>query len=182
LVGDNLAGAAVLACLRGKLDPRQKRVVVVGTGRMARAVVFALAEEKPAELSIVARSEASGRALLDPCAAIASTTAHLVLTDGAFAVPAATDVFIDATAPGDGDPDDPRPMDLSEIPASAVVVDVSYAPPRTWLLRTAAERGCATISGVEVFVERLAASFRRWTGVAPDRNVMREAAEEFLEV
>jgi shikimate dehydrogenase len=182
LVGDNLDGAAVVECVRRKIDPRRKRVVVAGTGGMARAVAFAWAEEKPAELTILARSEAPGRALLERLAANWHVAANLALASGAYAAPAATDVFIDATSPDDDNPDDPRPLSLAEIPATAVVVDVSYTPPRAWLLRAAAERGCATISGVDVFVERLAASFRRWTGISPDRNVMREAAEEFLEV
>jgi shikimate dehydrogenase len=56
LVGDNLEGAALLECLRRKIDPRQKRIVIAGTGRIARAAAFALAEHHPAELTIVARS------------------------------------------------------------------------------------------------------------------------------
>jgi len=35
---------------------------------------------------------------------------------------------------------------------------------------------------VTVFLEQLAASLKLWTGVDPDMDVMREAAEEFLEL
>ena len=59
-------------------------------------------------------------------------------------------------------------------------MDIIYNPLETRLLRTARERGCATISGLEMFLAQGAEQFRRWTGLEPPLRVMREAVEQKL--
>ena len=54
--------------------------------------------------------------------------------------------------------------------------------PRTALLDEAARRGCRTIDGLSMFIEQVAMDFQTWTGVDPNRQVLREAVEEFLEI
>ena len=49
-------------------------------------------------------------------------------------------------------------------------------------MRAVAARGCAVIDGQGMLVEQLAQCFQIWTGTDPDRGVMREALEEFLEL
>jgi shikimate dehydrogenase len=63
-----------------------------------------------------------------------------------------------------------------------VVADVVFNPPKTWLLRVAAERGCRTLDGLGMLVNQAAISFKTWTGIVPDATVMRDALEEFLEI
>ena len=60
------------------------------------------------------------------------------------------------------------------------VADVTANAPRTWLLGEAQQRGCKTVDGVTMFIEQVAIGLRLWTGVDPNRQVLREAAEEFL--
>ncbi len=59
-----------------------------------------------------------------------------------------------------------------------LIYDLVYNPPRTRLLAMAEEQGIPVISGVEMFIEQAAGQFRRWTGIEPDREVMRKALEE----
>ena len=63
-----------------------------------------------------------------------------------------------------------------------LVADMTANPPDTWLIRQAAERACTTVDGLGMYVEQSAAAVELWTGVSPDRTVMRDAVEEFLEV
>ena len=63
-----------------------------------------------------------------------------------------------------------------------VVVDASGDTQSIRLLRNARQCGCKTVDGLAVFIEQVALAFLHWTDVDPDRNILREAAEEFLEL
>ncbi len=62
------------------------------------------------------------------------------------------------------------------------MADAAYNPPRTWLLHRAAERGCASVDGLEMFIDQAMLSFRIWTQLDTDPTLLREAVEEFLEL
>ena len=63
---------------------------------------------------------------------------------------------------------------LAQIPPGVrVVFDTIYNPVETRLLRAAAEEGCKTVSGVEMFVNQAVGQFETWTGRAAPRDVMR---------
>ncbi len=181
LLGENTEGRGVLEALRRRLDPAGRRAVILGAGRMARAITVELAWAKAAEIVVVSRNEASGRTVLELAGRL-ETPASLVLWADRYAVPADVGVLIDATSAGREDPDAPCCLALENLSNETAVADVRFNPPRTWLLREAAERGCPTIDGLEIYVEQAAVSFRLWTGVDPDRTVLREAVEEFLEL
>jgi shikimate 5-dehydrogenase len=56
-----------------------------------------------------------------------------------------------------------------------------YRPAMTSLLVAAADRGCTTVSGLEMFLEQAAAQYRWWLGEAPPRGVMGQAAKAQIE-
>jgi shikimate dehydrogenase len=60
------------------------------------------------------------------------------------------------------------------------VFDAVYTPRRTRLLRDAAERGCRTVEGLEMFLGQALVQFRLWTGREPPKEVMRAVIEERL--
>jgi shikimate dehydrogenase len=62
------------------------------------------------------------------------------------------------------------------------VADVATDPPQTRLIRQCRQRGRSTIDGLEIFITQAALDFELWTGVNPDKTVLREAVEEFLEL
>ena len=43
-------------------------------------------------------------------------------------------------------------------------------------------RKCRTVDGLTALVEQIAVDFHLWTTLDPDRQLMREAVEEFLEL
>lgn len=183
LVGENTEGKALVESLRRQIDPADKRIVLLGTGRVARAIGVELAAVGVAELIVVGRTESKAcelTELLDSDGSELPVSA--VGWKGDYHVGPEIDVLINATSAGDLDPDTPLPLDLDELAPQAIVADVTLNQPDTWLLREAVQRGCSTVNGVEVFIEKAAINFRLWTGVDPDRAVMREAVEEFLEL
>ena len=51
---------------------------------------------------------------------------------------------------------------------------------QTRLLKDAEAAGCATVSGVELFVNQAAGQFELWTGKAAPIDLMRQVVEEKL--
>jgi len=54
-----------------------------------------------------------------------------------------------------------------------LVFDTVYNPENTLLLKQARERGCKTVSGIEMFVRQAAAQYKLFTGKEPPLDVMR---------
>ena len=93
------------------------------------------------------------------------------------------DILINATSIGHLDTDVEFPLDVSTLRSETLVADVVINPPPfTWLMREAEQRGCPVLSGLDMLVNQAAADMKIWTGYEPDRAVMREAVEEFLEI
>ena len=61
-----------------------------------------------------------------------------------------------------------------------VVFDSVYNPMKTRLLKDAEAAGCATVSGVELFVNQAAGQFELWTGKTAPIDLMRQVVEEKL--
>lgn len=182
LVGENTEGQGFLESLRRRTDPAGKRVVLLGAGRMARAVAVELALAKAARITVVARTEQPGRELADLVSGKLGAAASSALWEGTYAVPADTQLLVDATSPGDRSPGAALPLDLEQLSAEAIVAEAGFDPPRTRLLQEVSARGCPTIDGLETFIDQTAINFRLWTAIEPDRTVLREAVEEFLEL
>jgi shikimate 5-dehydrogenase len=55
-----------------------------------------------------------------------------------------------------------------------MVYDLIYEPEQTRLLQLASKKGLETISGLEMFLEASAEQFEFWTGIDPERQLMRD--------
>ncbi len=181
LVGENTEGLALLEAVRKRLDPAGRRAVLLGAGRMARGIVVELARTGIAEIVVVSRREDAGHSVVELAGRL-GTQASLVLWNNPYPLSPDVHLLVDATSAGREDALAPCRLSLEGLAPETVVADVRFNPPRTWLLHEAAERGCPTIDGLEIYVEQAAAAFRLWTGVDPDRTVLRDAVEEFLEL
>jgi shikimate dehydrogenase len=180
LIGDNANGAGFLEALKEKVDPAEKRVLLLGAGGMARsiAVELALAGAKQIRVADRAEEKASGLAtLLGDRLNVDSET--LPLTSG-LAVPDETDIVINATPVGFGDSEAKPLIKTKTLAKSMVVADVTFHPADTRLIREAADLGCTTVTGPEALLNQAVKCFRTWTSCEPDRDVMREAIDEFF--
>lgn len=182
LVGENTEGKGLLASLRRVADPGRARVVLLGAGRAARAVAVELAAAGVAELTIVNRTLQRAAELADLLNERFETSATATPWEGEYEVPEGTEVLIHATTLEREDADARLPLALEGLADGMIVADLTPNPPQTWLLREAEGRDCTTLDGLEMYIEQVAEGLRLWTGVDPDRDAMREAIEEFLEL
>lgn len=182
LLGENTDGKGFLQSLRTLADPLDKRVVILGAGGAARAIAVEVGLAKPAEVIIVNRSPERGEELARLLNERVQVAAHYAPWQGDYVVPETAQIVIQATSIGLGDPQARVPLDVQSLRPHMVVADVVFNPPRTRLLREAAELGCSTLDGLGMLVNQAVVGFKIWTGVAPDAEVMREALEEYLEI
>ena len=181
LVGDNTEGKGVLQAIRGVLSPAGKRIVLLGAGRAARAVALELAAAGAADITVVNRTEGRADELIALLAGKFDVAVAAVPWHDEYAVPPEADILIHATLLGN-DRETPLPLVADSLRPELLVADVAADSPHSWLLNEAGQRGCKTVDGLTMFIEQVAMSFELWTGVDPDRQVLREAVEEFLEL
>jgi shikimate dehydrogenase len=180
-VGDNTEGAALVELVRQQITPTGRRAMVIGSGRLARALALALAEAGITGMTIVSRNGTTGQQLAELVKQHTSVDATFVpLGTSAISIEPETGVLVNATALGTERPEAKLPIKVETLTPKMVVADVAYNTSRTWLTQQAAERGCRVVDGLSLYVQQTALALRTWTGVMPDTVSMREAAEEFL--
>jgi shikimate dehydrogenase len=186
LVGENTEGKGAVEAIRASLDPAGKHVVLLGAGQIARAVAVECAAAGVASLTIVNRTESRAGELAALLSTKFPTPVVTVPWYSDYAVPAEAEVLVNATSIEHGeDVEEDRQVDslplvIDALRPELLVADVTANAPRTWLLVEAQRRGCKTIDGLTMFIEQVAIGLRLWTGIDCNRQVLREAAEEFL--
>ena len=177
-VGENTDGQGFLASLRTVADPAGRSLVVLGAGGAARAIAVEAALAGATAITIVNRDPGRGAELVALLEERTPARAELVVWDRTFAVPAGTDIVVNATSVGLFPDVDARvDLDPGSLAPGMVVADVIPNPPRTRLIRDAEARGCTVLDGLGMLVGQGAIGIRHWTGVDPDQAVMREALE-----
>jgi 3-dehydroquinate dehydratase/shikimate dehydrogenase len=164
IVGFNTDVAGVVRPLEKRLRLQGARIAVLGAGGAARAAVFGLVAQE-AEVFVV-------NIIHEDAVKLARQAKAKALKHELFAK-ARFDVLINATPCGMADNKQPLPIRENELNAE-LVFDMVYNPLETPLIKLAKERGIATISGVEMFVQQGARQFEIWTGKpAPEAEMQR---------
>jgi shikimate dehydrogenase len=105
----------------------------------------------------------------------AKLDAELVVWRGDYAIPAGTDIVINATSIGLYQPEAAPALDFASLQPSMVVADVVFSPAHTLFLKNAEARGCKTVDGLGMLVNQGAIAIQYWTGIEPDTDVMNQA-------
>jgi shikimate dehydrogenase len=180
LVGENTEGKGVVETIRGTLDPAGKTVVLLGAGQIARAVAVELAAAGVAGLTIVNRTDSRAADLIAALSGKFAATVSSVSWLDEYCVPPETELLVNATSIEQAANDAPLRLIADTLRPELCVADVTANSAETWLLGEARQRGCKTVDGLTMFIEQVAIGLQLWTGVAPNRQVLRDAAEEFL--
>lgn len=182
LVGENTEGKGLVQAVQAVRESPPRRILLFGSGNLGRAAALELADAGAEDLVVVSRSEEHARPLVEMLQQHYEIAAKSVLWENSAEYPSEIDLVINATPVGTEAVEGVPPMDWQLLSANAVVVDANLEETVPPLLLAAAERGLATVNGLDVFLEQAAFDFRLWTGIEPERTVMREAVEEYLEL
>jgi shikimate dehydrogenase len=170
--------------LAGGIEPRNKKVVILGAGGASRAISFTLAE-RGASLVILNRklelnwavelADNISRLLGKKVKALELNEKNLstTLED--------TDILVNATSVGMNPDISQSPVDKRLLKPELVVFDIIYNPIKTRLLTEAREAGAKTIGGLDMLVWQGALAFEMWTGTKAPVEIMKAEAIKALE-
>ena len=183
LFGDNTDGKGFMESLQNNgVDPRGKKIVILGAGGAARAISVELALAGAGNITIVNRPEDETLAqnLMDILKRMVPLTSY-VPWKGTYKVPADADILVNATPIGlypdvDAIPD----ININTILPSMFVQDVIPNPAVTPFLRAAQARGAQWNTGAGMLINQAAINIEMWTGRKPNKDVMLKALEEAL--
>ena len=183
LTGYNTDATGFLQALLGKgIEPKGKKVVILGAGGASRAISFILAE-RGSSLFILNRTWDKAKVCADRISQIFQSEATALKLDGENLATALSkaDILINATSVGMSPDINETPVTSNLLKPSLVVFDIVYNPIKTRLQREAEAAGATTISGLDMLVWQGALAFEKWTGLKAPIGVMREKVIKVLQ-
>ena len=165
LAGSNTDGYGFIENLKSgapEWTADNKSAVVLGAGGAARAIIAALLDAGLKELRLVNRTLSRAESLKDD---IGGTIIVVPWADRTKVLEGAG-LLVNTTTLGMTDKK-PLEIDLSPLPAKAVVTDIVYAPLTTLLLKDAAGRGNLTVDGLGMLLHQARPGFDQWFGAEP---------------
>lgn len=150
---------------------KDKRVLILGAGGVARAAACAM-QQQGASVVITNRTKARAK--------------ELAAEMGCLTVPwenrgaEKLDVLINCTSVGMQPNVNESPYEQHWLHESMVVFDTVYTPENTLLLKHAQERGCVTASGIQMFVRQAAKQFSLFSGTDAPLDYMTETLRRYL--
>jgi shikimate dehydrogenase len=182
LFGFNTDGVGALQALRENgVEPRGKKVLLLGAGGAARAIAYTLAREAD-ELVILNRTAKQAAELANLLKqtfdrkVVADTLSPNAIKDTL----QDSDVLINATSVGMKPNANQTPVAFEWLRPDLAVMDIVYNPVETKLAKDAKAAGAKVVSGFEMLIYQGAASFEIWTGHSAPVEVMRHAAFNHL--
>jgi 3-dehydroquinate dehydratase / shikimate dehydrogenase len=154
LIGYNTDYIGFIESLKKYINPKNKRVVILGSGGSARAVLVSLLE-KNNEITILSRNLENAKKLADefgcPYGELSEFKEHT------------PQILVNCTPVGMYPDVKSSPVKLSKL-KNCVVYDLIYNPYYTKLLADAVENGNSIVSGFEMFLRQAQEQYGLFTG------------------
>ena len=171
LTGVNTDWRGLLAALREAMTIKGKKFVIIGAGGTARSAAYGIIQEGGFPV-IVNRTAEKGKLL-----AVKFNCPFYALDD---IEKIEADCLINTTPVGMYPHVDKSPVDSASLAGYKYVMDVIYNPLETKLLKDARQRGCHVLPGLDMFVHQGAEQIKLWTGLDPNRALMKKTVKERL--
>jgi shikimate dehydrogenase len=180
LLGYNTDGLGALEALReGGVDPKGKKIVVIGAGGASRAITFQLAGEC-SKLTILNRTKIKAVKLAKLIDVGTEVQGRSLTPKSLESSLNDSDILINTTSVGMHPNVNESPVPKAFLHKDLVVFDIVYNPLETLLLKYARNAGAKSINGVGMLVNQGAISFKMWTGHEAPKDIMRKAVVDGL--
>ena len=155
-----------------KVNFDRMKVLMIGAGGAARAILAALADEKGiSEVNIANRSEGRARALLETSLAL-GLNCRIVPWEKIPEYSRNTKLIVNTTTVGMNN--EPSLMKYQDFNKDAIVYDIIYKPVNTDFLENARYAGANVIYGYEMLLYQGVKSFEIWTGMSAPIDAMKK--------
>ena len=157
-----------------KSSIKGERVVVLGAGGTASAVVYELLQRGASDVAVINRTSQRAQDLVQRVAGVARVVSSNEIVDTI----SNSRIIINTTPVGFGVEQGSQvsPIDVSLIRSSHVVLDAVYKPLITGLLFAAQKAGATVVDGLSMLVHQAALQQQHWIGQIGDTELMRESA------
>ena len=172
-----------------ELPSQDIKVVVLGAGGAARAIIVALALNGATEIIIANRTRARAKHLIRDLDCKFSGLERMSQVQFKFAEInseelanhiSTSHLLVNTTSVGMIAGNEIDLFNLDALSVRTVVYDIVYTPPVTALMKAAQIRGCPTIGGIGMLVHQGSIAFQKWTNVVPNVSIMRQALLQSL--
>lgn len=183
LFGENTDGKGFVTALKNSGETLDKKnVTILGAGGAARAIAVECALNGVAHINIINRSIEKGEELASLIQMKTDSSAKYLNWKNNMEIPSDTDILINATSIGFSPNVTDKPdIDYTAITPEMCVCDAIFNPAETIFLKSAAENGAKTITGLGMLVQQAALNFTLWTGVEAPVDVMEDALKKEFE-
>jgi len=178
LIGENTDGKGFLRGVREEagVDPKGKRIVILGAGGAARAIAVELTLAGAREMTVYNRSVERGQTMVRDLVSRTGANAHFEPWTGTYHVTPDVNILVNATSIGlfpdvDAMPD----VSLAAARPDLLLCDVVPNPPETRLIQSARAQGLKVLTGLAMLVYQGAIGFEMWTRHTAPEAVMKDA-------
>lgn len=173
LIGSNTDWEAAIRSIEEKVKLSNKKVILIGAGGAARAIVFGL-KRKGATVLILNRNMDHAKALADELDCTYNDLSALSEIQN-------SDILIHATPTGMYPQGEESLVPKELLRKSLIVFDIVYNPKETKLLADAKAKGCIIVYGYKMLLYQAIAQFELFTGKKAPAEVMEKALLQALD-
>lgn len=155
-----------------KINLKDLRVLLLGAGGAARAIVAGFAKEHVQSITIANRTLENANKLVEFSNKI-GLNANTIKIDEIGDTAKNYDVIVNATSVGLKN--EPSPISLNSINSKTIVYDIVYIPMNTDFIKRAKEKDAVIIYGYEMLLGQASRAFEIWHGIEAPYNVMKRA-------
>ncbi|MFV0504968.1 MAG: hypothetical protein ACK5LT_13540, partial [Lachnospirales bacterium] len=158
-----------------------KNILIIGSGGADRGIAIFLSQHKVNSIDIVARNMGKGKKLVDELSKYTNSF-YLQLKEIENIDILKYDLIIQSTPIGMKNIEGELVFPYERLREKQVIADIVYNPLNTNFLSRASSRVKEYISGLEMLVYQGYHSFKIWTGLEENTDVMLKIGGDFLEV
>ena len=155
-----------------ELNIKGTKVLLIGAGGAARAIVAGFAKEKAKSVTIANRTLEKGTSLSEFAKTI-GLEANAVKIEDVKDTARNYDIIINATSVGLKN--EPSVISLDGINEKTIVYDIVYAPMNTDFIKKAKAEKATIIYGYEMLLGQAVRAFEIWHGIEAPYNAMKKA-------
>lgn len=157
---------------RRHVDFKGLKVLLIGAGGAARAVIAALSgQEGIAKVIIANRNPERAKELANIGLGL-GLKCETISLDKAQDISSDSDLVVNSTTIGMNN--EPSVIDVDHIKKGSIVYDIVYRPVTTELIENAKYAQATVVYGYEMLIEQGAKAFEIWTGIPAPRDVMKK--------
>ena len=155
-----------------EISIQDKKILLIGAGGAARAIVAGIAKEKAKSLDITNRTIENANNLSEFATKIGLKTNTKKIEEASQNIEN-YDIIINSTSLGLKN--ESSPISFEKVNQKTIVYDIVYAPMNTDFIKKAKERNLEVIYGYEMLLGQATRAFEIWHGMKAPYNAMKKA-------